>query len=48
VEELLASKRPLIIGHRGYCALAPENTMPSFKLALEAAADLIGSIGCGW
>jgi glycerophosphoryl diester phosphodiesterase len=39
--ELLASKRPLIIGHRGYCALAPENTLPSFQLALEAGADLV-------
>lgn len=40
-EKLLDLKRPLIIGHRGYCAIAPENTLPSFKLALEARADLI-------
>jgi glycerophosphoryl diester phosphodiesterase len=39
--KLLSSKTPLVIGHRGYCALAPENTLPSFKLALEAGADLI-------
>jgi glycerophosphoryl diester phosphodiesterase len=41
VEKLLQHDRPLIIGHRGYCAIAPENTLPSFKLALEAGADLI-------
>jgi glycerophosphoryl diester phosphodiesterase len=39
--KLLASQRPLVIGHRGYCQLAPENTLPSFKLALAAGADLI-------
>lgn len=40
-EKLLESKRPLVIGHRGYCAIAPENTLPSFQLALEAGADLV-------
>lgn len=40
-EQLLNLKRPLIIGHRGYCAIAPENTLPSFALALEARADLV-------
>ena len=34
-------RRPLVIGHRGYCAIAPENTLPSFKLALDAGADLV-------
>jgi glycerophosphoryl diester phosphodiesterase len=34
-------ERPLVIGHRGYCAIAPENILPSFKLALEAGADLV-------
>jgi glycerophosphoryl diester phosphodiesterase len=38
---LIASKRPLVIGHRGYCQLAPENTLPSFKLATTAGADLV-------
>ena len=38
---LLGANRPLIIGHRGYPQFAPENTLPSFKLALEAGADLI-------
>jgi glycerophosphoryl diester phosphodiesterase len=40
-KRLVERDRPLIIGHRGYCALAPENTLPSFKLALEAGADLV-------
>ena len=38
---LVASQRPLVIGHRGYCQFAPENTLPSFKLALVAGADLV-------
>src|SRR5258707_4817327 len=38
---LIASKRPLVIGHRGYCQFAPENTLPSFKLAMAAGADLV-------
>lgn len=41
VAKLLDLKRPLMIGHRGYCAIAPENTLPSFQLALTAGADLI-------
>jgi len=39
--KLIASKRPLVIGHRGYCQIAPENTLPSFKLAMAAGADLV-------
>lgn len=39
--KLLDSKKPLVIGHRGFCQLAPENTLPSFKLALDAGADLV-------
>lgn len=39
-EALFNQKRPLVIGHRGYCEVAPENTLPSFKLALAARADL--------
>ena len=39
--KLLAQRRPLIIGHRGFCAIAPENTLPSFQLALNAGADLV-------
>jgi glycerophosphoryl diester phosphodiesterase len=30
---------PLIIGHRGASAVAPENTMAAFRLALETDAD---------
>ena len=41
VEELLAQPRVLVIGHRGYSALAPENTLPSFKMALTAAVDFV-------
>jgi glycerophosphoryl diester phosphodiesterase len=33
--------RPLRIGHRGAPALAPENTLPSFRAALDAGVDLI-------
>jgi len=38
---LITAKRPLVIGHRGYCQFAPENTLPSFKLAMSAGADLV-------
>ena len=40
-ERLLESNRVLLIGHRGYSAAAPENTLPSFQLALDAGAELI-------
>lgn len=33
--------RPLRIGHRGAPALAPENTLRSFRAALEVGVDLI-------
>ena len=33
--------RPLIIAHRGIPKLAPENTVPSFKKALEFMPDLV-------
>lgn len=33
--------RPLRIGHRGAAALAPENTLRSFRAALQAGVDLI-------
>jgi glycerophosphoryl diester phosphodiesterase len=39
--KLLAVARPLIIGHRGYSARAPENTMLSFQFARIARSDLI-------
>jgi glycerophosphoryl diester phosphodiesterase len=40
-QKLVASRRPLVIGHRGYCQFAPENTLPSFKLAMAAGADMV-------
>jgi glycerophosphoryl diester phosphodiesterase len=33
--------RPLLIGHRGYPARYPENTMSSFRGAMEAGCDMI-------
>jgi glycerophosphoryl diester phosphodiesterase len=39
--KLLMIDRPLLIGHRGYASLAPENTLPSFELALKAGPDLV-------
>src|ERR1051325_8949095 len=39
--ELIDCGRPLIIGHRGFCQIAPENTLASFQLAIEAGADLV-------
>jgi glycerophosphoryl diester phosphodiesterase len=35
----LTADRPLIIGHRGASADAPENTLAAFALALEQGAD---------
>jgi len=34
-----AAPRPLVIGHRGASADAPENTIAAFELALEQGAD---------
>jgi glycerophosphoryl diester phosphodiesterase len=39
--QLLALERPLVIGHRGYSALAPENTLAAFRVALTAGVDLV-------
>lgn len=33
------SRSPLIIGHRGASAFAPENTLASFQMAVDAGAD---------
>jgi glycerophosphoryl diester phosphodiesterase len=41
VETLVNLPRPLVIGHRGYNQIAPENTLPSFKLAMMAGADMV-------
>jgi glycerophosphoryl diester phosphodiesterase len=32
---------PLLVGHRGACDVAPENTMPSFERALRDGADIV-------
>lgn len=40
-EKLLTLQRPLVIAHRGYSHSAPENTLPSFKLAKAAGADMV-------
>lgn len=40
-EALLATPRPLVIAHRGWSGLAPENTLPAFECALRAEADLV-------
>lgn len=38
---LLRLERPLVIAHRGFSAVAPENTQAAFAHALTAGADLI-------
>lgn len=40
-ERLLTSKRPLVIAHRGYSAMAPENTLPAFERGLMSGADMV-------
>lgn len=40
-ERLLHTPRPLVIAHRGYSQVAPENTLPAFRLAKATGADLI-------
>jgi len=39
--ERISRSGPLIIAHRGFSRRAPENTLPSFRLALDAGADLV-------
>src|SRR6185436_12347123 len=33
--------QPLIVGHRGACGYAPENTLPSLELAVAQSVDMI-------
>ena len=40
-EQLMSETRPLVIAHRGYSMVAPENTLASFEFALSAGADLV-------
>lgn len=35
------TQHPIIVAHRGMNALAPENTMPAFELAVEKGAEVI-------
>jgi glycerophosphoryl diester phosphodiesterase len=39
--DLSRFSKPLLIGHRGYPARYPENTLASFKGAMEAGCDMI-------
>lgn len=39
--DLAQFTRPLLIGHRGYPARYPENTLASFRGAMEAGCDMI-------
>jgi glycerophosphoryl diester phosphodiesterase len=39
--DMSRNRRPLVIGHRGFPAIAPENTLPSFEFALAAGVDLV-------
>jgi glycerophosphoryl diester phosphodiesterase len=41
LEAIGLSRPPWIIGHRGACGDSPENTIESFRLALEQGADMI-------
>lgn len=38
---LLQRKEPLIIAHRGFSAVAPENTLPAFDRALATGATMV-------
>src|SRR5262245_23468495 len=40
-QKLIATPRVLIAAHRGNSSVAPENTIPAFKSALDAKADLV-------
>lgn len=40
-EALLTAPRPLVIAHRGYSMIAPENTRAAFERALLAGVDLV-------
>ena len=40
-EKLLESPRPLVIAHRGYSAMAPENTLPAFERGVASGADMV-------
>ena len=39
--ELMLGKRVLVIAHRGDSKVAPENTLPAFRSAIAAGADMV-------
>lgn len=39
--EWLRPERPVVVGHRGARAAVPENTMPSFRAAIELGVEVI-------
>ena len=41
LKKILGAAHPLVFGHRGASGLAPENTLPSFALALSLGADVL-------
>lgn len=40
-ESLLQFDRPLVVAHRGFSSIAPENTLEAFRKAVAAGADLV-------
>lgn len=34
-------KKVVVVGHRGFCSIAPENTMASFKKGIEQKVDMV-------
>lgn len=40
-ESYLEVKLPDVIAHRGYCSIAPENTIEAFRRAVDVGADMI-------
>ncbi len=40
-ERVMEKDRPLVIAHRGYPAIAPENTLPAFALGKLMGADMV-------
>ncbi len=40
-ESFFKSSSPLLIAHRGFSAIAPENTISAFKYAIRSKADMI-------
>lgn len=40
-EKFFKSNSPLIIAHRGFSAIAPENTLSAFRFAIRSKADMI-------